>query len=106
MTPRIEELLEKYPAYRATKDRASRIELLRQRLIVLRETEIKPAFPDSLPENGVLRKSLLEEFLERKPKTKDDWFRKIAQNVRVSVDSRQVGKYLDRVLEIIAQSGA
>jgi len=30
---------------------------------------------------------------------------KIPQDLRVSVDSKQVGKYLDRVLAIIAKSG-
>jgi hypothetical protein len=52
----------------------------------------------------LLRKSLLDEFVEKRPKTREDWFRKFPQHLRVSVDSRQIGKYLDRVLEIIAEN--
>jgi hypothetical protein len=73
-------------------------------LIILREKEIKPEFPESPPESGLLRKSLLDEFVEKRPKTRDDWFRKFPQHLRVSIDSRQTGKYLDRVLEIIAEN--
>jgi very-short-patch-repair endonuclease len=100
----IEDLLATDPAFRAVKDKVNKAESLRQRLIMLRESEIKPAFPESPAETGLLRKSLLEEFVRTRPKTKDDWFRKLPQHLRTSVDSKQVGKYLDRVLEIIAES--
>jgi hypothetical protein len=73
-------------------------------LISLRESEIKPAFPESPLENGLLRRSLLDEFVQTRPKTRGDRFGKIPHHLRSSVDSRQVGKYLDRVLEIIAES--
>jgi very-short-patch-repair endonuclease len=100
----IEELLKNDPAYRKEHGKVARIESLRQRLIALRETEIKPAFPDSPDEKGLLRDSLLEEFIQKRPKTKDDWFRKIPQEFRTNVESKQVGRYLERVLEIIAES--
>jgi very-short-patch-repair endonuclease len=100
---RIEGLLEKDPAYRAETEKVQRSGLLRQRLITLRESEIKPAFPESPPEIGLLRKSLLDEFVQMRPKTRDEWFRKIPNHMRISVDSKQVGKYLDRVLGIIAE---
>ena len=58
---------------------------MRQRLITLRDTEIKPAFPDSPAEKGLIWESLLEEFIQKRPKTKDDWFRKIPQELRTSV---------------------
>jgi phosphatidylinositol kinase/protein kinase (PI-3 family) len=102
---RIEELLASDPVYRLEKDKVHKSESLRQRLIVLRETEIKPEFPESPLETGLLRKRLLEEFVEKRPKTRDEWFRKIPQDLRASVDSKQVGKYLDRVLAILAESG-
>ena len=102
---RIEELLASDPVYRLEKDKVHKSESLRQRLIALRETEIKPEFPESPLEMGLLRKGLLEEFVQKRPKTRDEWFRKIPQDLRVSVDSKQVGKYLDRVLAIIAESG-
>jgi len=100
---RIEQLLDADPAYRKEQEKVGRIKSLRQRLITLREAEIKRAFPNSPAERGLLRDSLLEEFIQKRPKTKDDWFRKIAQDLRTSVDSKQVGQYLDRVLAIIAE---
>jgi hypothetical protein len=81
----------------------SRIDKLRQRLIALREAEIKPAFPETPAEQGLLRRSLLEEFIAKRPKTKADWFRVFPESVRTSVDSKQVGRYLDRVLQMIAE---
>ncbi len=99
----LEELLQDEPAYRKEQEKVGRIESLRQRLITLREMEIKPAFAGALDEKGLPRKSLLEEFIQKRPKTKEDWFRKIPEQLRSSVDSRQVGQYLGRVLEIIAE---
>lgn len=99
----IQELLENDPAYRTEQERLGRTESLRQGLITLREHEIEPMFPESPVEKGLLRNSLLEEFLQKRPRTRDDWFRKIPQDLRTSVDSRQVGQYLDRVLEILAE---
>jgi very-short-patch-repair endonuclease len=102
----LKELLESDPAYRKEQDKIKRIESLRQRLIDLRELEIKPSFPETPPEKGLLRKALLEEFIQKRPKTKDDWFRRISQDLRSSVDPKQVGQYLDRVLAIIAECSA
>lgn len=101
---RLDEILKKDPAYLQERSKGQRSDLLRKKLIELRECEIKSAFPDSLAEHGLLRKSLLDEFVETRPKSRDEWFRKIPQHLRTSVDSKQVAKYLDRVLEIIARS--
>lgn len=90
----IEGLLEHDPAYKAQRDRASQIEALRRRLTTLRDEEIARAFPDSPPEERLLRKDLLEEFILKKSRTKDDWFRKIPEQLRSGADSKQVGKYL------------
>jgi very-short-patch-repair endonuclease len=100
----LEELLKNDPAYQKEQEKVARIESLRQRLITLRDTEIKPAFPDSPAEKGLIWESLLEEFIQKRPKTKDDWFLKIPQEFRANVESKQVGRYLYRVLEIIAES--
>jgi hypothetical protein len=74
-----------------------------KRLIALRDSEITPAPPDAPAEKNLLREDLLEEFIEKRPKTKDEWFKKIPQPLRAGVDSKQVGKYLPRVLEIIGE---
>ena len=63
----IDGLLEHDPAYKLQKQKASRIELLRQRLIALRDSEITPAFPDSPAEKNLLREDLLDEFIEKRP---------------------------------------
>ena len=101
---RIQDLLESDPAYQIEKRRITRTESLRQRLVALREEEINPAFPDSLPDKSLLRPDLIDAFVEKRPKTKDDWFRRIPEPLRAGVDSKQVGKYLARVLETIAAS--
>jgi hypothetical protein len=62
------------------------------------------AFPTSPPDEGLLRPSLLEEFLDKRPTTRDEWFRKIPQHLRTTVDSKQVSQYLDRILQLIASS--
>lgn len=101
---RIAELLVHDPAYRKQQEIANSGENLRRRLIVLRDTEIKTDFPETPPEKGLLNPSLLDAFVEKRPKTRDDWFQRIPQHSRTSVDSKQVGRYLDRVLKLIAQS--
>jgi hypothetical protein len=72
-------------------------------LILLRDEEIAPAFPDSPPEKSLLSPELLEEFVQKRPKTKDDWF-KFPQPLRSGVESKQVAKHLSRVLRIITES--
>jgi very-short-patch-repair endonuclease len=98
---RIEELLENDPTYRQEQEKASRTKSLRQRLITLREMELIAAFPDTPPERCLLKESLLDEFVQRRPKTRDDWFRRIPQHFRTEVDPKQVGQFLDRVLDTI-----
>jgi very-short-patch-repair endonuclease len=103
----IESLLENDPAYRQLQEKARRGESLRKHLEELRDREIFVSFPDASPDcSGLLRPDLLEEFLDKRPKTRDEWFRKIPQNLRTTVDSKQVSQYLDRVLRIIESSEA
>ena len=99
----IETLLENDPADREEKQKDIKRESLRQRLVALRDTELVPAFPDSPPERSLLRSDLLDEFVELRPKSRDEWFRTLSQQVRGTVDWRQVGRYLDRVLQTIAE---
>ena len=100
---RIEEILQSDPAYRKEQAKASRTEALRRRLIALRDEEILPAFPETPPEKCLLNPALLEEFMQKRPKTRDDWFRRISQDFRTRIDPKQIGRYLDRVLGIIAE---
>ena len=98
---RIQDLLAHDPSYLEMQQKAKNIQTLRQHLVMLRETEINPAFPNTPVGQGLLQDGLLEEFVQKRPKTRDDWFREISQDLRTGVDSRQVARYLDRVLEII-----
>jgi very-short-patch-repair endonuclease len=101
---KIDDLLASDPDYRKELERAQRVTSLRQQLIDLREKEIKPSFPDSSAESGLLRQVLLDEFVRRRPRTKEDWFRFIPYDMRSQTDLKQVGQYLGRVLDIISSS--
>ena len=92
---RIESLLQDDPAYREMQEKAARRNSLRQRLTELRE-EIRSAFPDTPNERCLLRDDVLEEFIQKRPENRDDWFRKFAEQMRTSIDSKQVGRYLNR----------
>jgi very-short-patch-repair endonuclease len=98
---RIEELLAHDPDYQREKQKARLVEILHQRLIELHDNEIRPAFPDCDPATSLLRPPLLDEFVRRKPRSRDDWFRSIAPELRSGTDPKQVGRFLPRVLDII-----
>jgi very-short-patch-repair endonuclease len=101
---RIESLLQADPAYREMQEKAVRRNSLRQRLTELRE-EIRSAFPDAPHERCLLRDDVLDEFIQKRPKNRDDWFRKISEQMRTSIDSKQVGRYLNRIFEIVLDCG-
>jgi len=103
LTRRIEDLLAADPYYQAQAERNRNLGSLREQLMTLWRTEIKAEFPDKSEADGLFSNGLLDELLEKRPKNRDEWFRKIPQSLRVSVDSKVVAKYLDRVLEIIAE---
>jgi very-short-patch-repair endonuclease len=92
------------PDYVKERGKRQRVESLRQQLIDLRENEIKTAFPESPRGKGLLRDALLEEFARRRPRTRDEWFRLVPQELRSSTDSKQVGQFLPKVLAIIKSS--
>jgi very-short-patch-repair endonuclease len=100
---RIEDLLVNDPSYQRELMKANRTEALRQRLSALRDNEIRPAFPDTPADKCILSPILLEEFMQKRPKTRDEWLRRITQEARANVASKQVGQYLDRVLEVIRE---
>ncbi len=99
----MEGLLASDPDYAKEKEKSREVESLRQRLIDLRELQIKPAFPDSRPEKGLLRKTLLDEFVKKRPKTKEEWFRLIQPDLRSETEPEQVGQFLTTVLGVIEE---
>jgi len=52
-------------------------------------------------ENGDVR--LLHQFLQKRPKSKEEWIRTTPYEIRSIIDSRQVKEYLERILSIIAR---
>jgi very-short-patch-repair endonuclease len=101
---RIDDLLAHDPDHQRETQKARRIDTLRQRLMDLRESEIRRAFPNAEAEKCVLRPALLDEFVRRTPRSRDDWCRLIAPEMRSGTDPKQVGKFLPRILEIINES--
>lgn len=101
---RIEEILAADPDHLREVERAQRVTSLRQQLIDLRENEIRPAFPDSPDSGRLLRHAVLDELVRKRPRTKDEWFKAISVDLRSGTDARQVGRYLPRVLGLIASS--
>jgi superfamily I DNA and/or RNA helicase/very-short-patch-repair endonuclease len=100
----IDSMLAIDPDYLKEQEKKKRAEALRQKLIELRENDIKTAFPDCSSENGLLRDELLDEFISGEPTTQGDWFRLVSHELRSKTDSRQVGQFLPRVLAIIEDS--
>jgi hypothetical protein len=101
---RIDDLLNSDPDYCKELERTQRVASLRQQLINLRDAEINISFPDSHPEESLLRQPLLDELVRRRPRTRNEWFNAISYELRSQTDPKQVGQYLDKVLEIIAAS--
>ena len=101
---KIQDLLANDPEYAREKEKTQKVDSLRQQLVDLRELQIKPAYPQSPPERGLLRKTLLDEFVKKRPKTKEEWFRLISHDLRSGTESEQVGRYLEQVLSMIDAS--
>jgi very-short-patch-repair endonuclease len=100
---RVEEALEADAAYREWRERKERQESVQGNLVSLRE-EIVGAFPDVPPDRCLLRDEVLEVLVTKRPVTRDDWFRVIPLSLRERTEAAQVGRYLQRVLDIIREA--
>lgn len=76
----------------------------RAELIDLRETVIKPAFPDTDPTRGLLRKSLLDELIRKRPKDSNEFLGKISLDLRQNTDPAQLKKFGELVFEILERT--
>jgi very-short-patch-repair endonuclease len=74
----------------------------KQRLIDLRERLIAREFPDSDRRKGLLRRSMIDMLLARRPTNQNEWVARIPAYERQLTDGRQL-VYLDRVFSILAQ---
>ena len=79
---------------------AAAIETARRALISLRETSLRPAFPDSDPAHGLLRRSMLEAFLRDRPMSETEYRSRIPLVLQETTDAKQLG-FLPQVFEIL-----
>jgi very-short-patch-repair endonuclease len=100
---RLEALLYADIDYRQDRARIKRTISLKERLEELRDKEIHAEFSEIPANKGLLCDELMKFFIEKRPKTREDWFRRAPLEVRMNVDSRQVARYLDRVLSIVSE---
>jgi very-short-patch-repair endonuclease len=100
----IADLLDKDPVQQRRKETEARTARLRQNLINLRESELKVKFPDTEEDACLLAPPIMDLLIEKRPRTKDEWFRKIPQALRTAADSRQVREHLDQILKLISDS--
>jgi very-short-patch-repair endonuclease len=77
-------------------------EQARAELIDLREREIKNAFPNSDPTRGVLRKSVLDELLRKRPADMEEFRNTIRLDLRESTDAAQLKQFGERIFEVLA----
>jgi hypothetical protein len=75
---------------------------LLQTLLGIRN-EISTEFPNGAA--SLLREEVLQELMQKRPKSKGEWFRLIPQRMRMQTDSKQVGQFLPKVLEAITLAG-
>jgi very-short-patch-repair endonuclease len=99
---KLQDLLAVDPEYRAEQARKQQVANLRERFEALRE-EIRRSFPETPPERRLLREELMEEFLRKRPKIREQWFKMFPMEVRSRTESSEVAKFLDRVLELCAE---
>ncbi len=76
----------------------------RAELIDLRENTIRAAFPEADPARGLLRKSMLDELLRKRPKDPNEFLVKIPVELRQSTDAEQLKKFGEAVFEILERT--
>ena len=73
----------------------------RAELIDLRENTIKATFVDADPARGLLRKSMLDELLRKRPKDHQEFLAKIPMELRQNTDPEQLKTFGEQVFEIL-----
>jgi very-short-patch-repair endonuclease len=80
-------------------------EEMRAALIALRE-KIERECGNADPSRGLLRQSMLEELLRKRPMDANEWRSKIPRNLREDTDGEQFKRYGEDVFEILAGGAA
>lgn len=76
----------------------------RAELIDLRENVIKAELPDADPARGLLRKSMLDELIRKRPTSRGEFLGKIPIELRENTDAEQLKRYGERVFEILERT--
>jgi len=66
-----------------------------------RETEIKAAIADWVPQRSILRPVMIETFVSKRISDPDDWFSRIPQYLRIGTDPEEKRLFLDKICEIV-----
>jgi very-short-patch-repair endonuclease len=93
------------PATQPSRSKAATVlspDQARAELIDLREREIRTAFPESDPTRGVLRKSLLDELLRKRPTDMNEFRSMIRLDLREGTDAAQLKRFGDSIFDILA----
>jgi very-short-patch-repair endonuclease len=77
------------------------VDQARAELIDLRERTIKTKFPD--PTRGLLRKSMLDELLRKRPTDADEFRTMIRLDLRQETDSSQLKEFGDKVFDVLGK---
>jgi very-short-patch-repair endonuclease len=79
------------------------VEQARAKLIDLRERKVKLLFPDADPTTGLLRKSMLDELLKKRPTDMDEFRTLIRLDLRQNTDGAQLKEFGSRVFDILTE---
>ncbi len=79
------------------------VDQARARLIDLRERRIKLLFPDADPTTGLLRKSMLDELLKKRPTDMDEFRALVRLDLRQNTDGAQLKEFGSRVFDILTE---
>lgn len=78
------------------------LESARRALIQLREESVRPAFPNTPPERGLLRRAMIDAFLTHRPTSAAEYERRMPESMRAYTDPAQL-RYLPEVFVILAR---
>jgi very-short-patch-repair endonuclease len=77
------------------------VDQARAELVDLRERVIKPAFPDADPTRGLLRKTMLDELLRKRPTDQEEFLVEIPMQLRTGTDSAQLKMFGEAVFTVL-----
>jgi hypothetical protein len=94
---------ERPAGFQTQSERRTREQRLRADLIALRD-EMRQENPTVVENRELLNDAIIDLFIRRKPRTRNEWFREIPLHLRQAVEPSLVAGYLDRILGVISSS--